>query len=192
VELAIIVAVKLVFAAGVALALAATAGAQQPQPVPRPFPRPGEPPAPTEAPSDPVPAQIPPANADAADESAPTEASLGLPIYPAAQYVESFDAGRGQRYYLFGTNADFTEIVAYYKGLLNSRGTLVFDAPPVHMFEVGRFREEMMAFPPGVTVKDYAWNGAEGYLSMKPGAPPVRFRTIIQIVPVPNPASPVR
>ena len=44
-----------------------------------------------------------------------------------------------------------------------------------------------MAFPPGVTIKDYAWNGSEGYL--KPtGGEPARFRTIIQIVPSPSPS----
>ena len=30
------------------------------------------------------------------------------------------------------------------------------------MFDVGRFREETMAFPPGVTVKDYTWAGSAG------------------------------
>jgi hypothetical protein len=42
-----------------------------------------------------------------------------------------------------------------------------------------------MDFPPSVTVKDYTWGGMEGYLSPKPGAL-VRFKTIIQIVPVPK------
>ena len=37
---------------------------------------------------------------------------LGVPIYPGAQFIASYDAGRGQRYYLFGTNASFAEIVA--------------------------------------------------------------------------------
>ena len=41
-----------------------------------------------------------------------------------------------------------------------------------------------MAFPPGVTVKDYTWGGSQGYLNPKRGAEPARFRTIIQIVPV--------
>ena len=34
------------------------------------------------------------------------------------------------------------------------------------MFDVGRFREETMAFPPGVTVKDYF---PDGYLNPKTG-----------------------
>ena len=31
----------------------------------------------------------------------------------------------------------------------------MFDAPATHQFEIGRFREETMAFPPSVTIKDY-------------------------------------
>jgi hypothetical protein len=53
------------------------------------------------------------------------------------------------------------------------------------MFETGRFREETMAFPPSVTVKDYTWGGSQGYLNPKRGAKPARFVTIIQIVPAP-------
>ena len=68
---------------------------------------------------------------------APTEATLGMPIYPSAQFIATYDAGRGQRYYLFGTNTPFTQIVEYYKSALKQRGELVFDEPPVHMFEVG-------------------------------------------------------
>ena len=49
----------------------------------------------------------PPAN----PADAPTEASLGAPFFPGAEFLQSFDAGKGQRYYLFGTNASFTEVV---------------------------------------------------------------------------------
>ncbi len=114
----------------------------------------------------------------------PTEETLGFPIYPSAEYLTSYDAGRGQRYFLFGTNVDFTEMVAYYSLLLDKRGNRVFDAPATHVFEIGRFREKTMAFPPGVTIKDYAWNGSEGYLNPTHGTAK-RFRTIIQIVPAP-------
>src|SRR5688572_23840399 len=88
------------------------------QPVPQPFPKPGtvqparpaqpppaEPakPAPNTPPSSPPPTTAkPPAAAEAA---APTEAMLGVPIYPAAQFLASYDAGRGQRYYIFGSGA---------------------------------------------------------------------------------------
>jgi len=107
-----------------------------------------------------------------------------MPIYPSAQFIASYDAGRGQRYYLFGTTAPFSEVVSYYKTLLRQKGDLVFDQPPTHMFEVGSFREESMSFPPGVTVKDFTWGGSGGYLNPKPGAQPERFPTIVQIVPL--------
>jgi hypothetical protein len=80
---------------------------------------------------------------------------LGLPLYPTAQYIGTYNAGRGQKYVLFGTTAAFAEIVTYYSAQLKDRGDLVFRDPPTHTFEVGRFREETMAFPPGVTVKDF-------------------------------------
>ena len=128
---------------------------------------------------------LPPQAPASQDAGEPTEATLGLPIYPGAQFVVSYNAGRGQRYYLYGTNADFAQIVSYYRTVLKQRGELVYQEPPVHMFEVGRFREETMAFPPGVTVKDYTWAGSAGYLNPKRGAEPARFKTIIQIVPVP-------
>jgi hypothetical protein len=118
-------------------------------------------------------------------EPVPTEEVLGLPIYPGAQFIRSFDAGMGQRYYLFGAAANFSDLVTYYRNILRTRGDLVYDEPPVHMFEVGRFREQTMAFPPGVTVKDYTWGGSKGYLVPIPGHQPERYPTIIQIVPIP-------
>jgi hypothetical protein len=42
-----------------------------------------------------------------------------------------------------------------------------------------------MAFPPGVTIKDYAWNGGAGYLNPHRDGKPARFPTIIQVVPTP-------
>jgi hypothetical protein len=171
----------------IALALAATF-AQQP-PVPQPFPKPG---SQTTRPAPPEPARpatAPPQTTGAVDPSAPTPAALGMPVYPAATFLSSFDAGMGQRYVLFGTNASFAEIVAYYRTYLRDRGNEVFDNdPPTHVFEIGRFREDSMAYAPGITVKDYTWNGSEGYLHVKPGAPPQRFKTIIQVVPAPEAA----
>ena len=110
---------------------------------------------------------------------------LGLPLYPNAQFITSYDAGRGQRYYIFGSEAAFPTLVKYCQSLLKNKGTLVFDAPATHMFEVGRFREETMAFPPGVTIKDYTWNGSPGYMNPLKDPKPARFPSIIQIVPVP-------
>ena len=41
-----------------------------------------------------------------------------------------------------------------------------------------------MAFPPGVTIKDFQSEISQGYPNPKPGGQPARFPTIIQIVPV--------
>ena len=95
----------------------------------------------------------------------------------------SYDAGRGQRYYIYGATALFADVVTFYRTQLDEKGTLVFKEPPTHMFEIGRFREESMAFPPGVTVKDWAWGGSQGYVNPKPKGSPPRFPTIVMIVP---------
>ena len=168
---------------------AAAAGEPQRRPVPRPFPRPGpadpdrgeaRPPVASPTPA----AAATEAIAPAGSTEAPTAEMLGFPIYPAAQFITSYDAGRRQRYYLFGANSDFEAMVRYYRNVLRERGNRVFDAPATHVFEVGRFREREMAFPPSVTIKDYTWNGSEGYLNPA-GGEPARFPTIIQIVPAP-------
>jgi hypothetical protein len=153
--------------------------AQTPQPFPKVGPpRPAAPPSQTPAqPAGETPRQTP------APNEVPTEASLGVPIYPGAEFLTSYDAGRGQRYYLFGANAGFVEIVTYYKGVLKQKGELLFEEPAVHQFETGKFKEETMAFPPSVTVKDYTWGGSAGYLNPHRGQQPARFKTVIQIVP---------
>ena len=157
------------------------------QAVPKPFPKPGQTPPPVAQPPDaPVtPTQTPAAPAAAQGSGAPPEGVLGVTVYPTAQFITSYDAGRGQRYYLYGTTASFAEIVQYYRTLLRQRGELVFEQPPVHQFDLGRFREETMAFPPSVTVKDYAGDGKGGYLVARQSGQPQRYPTIIQIVPNP-------
>ena len=167
---------------------------------PQPFPRPGTqpPPKPTQpAPSStqppattpppgqttpPRPAQ-PPATQPSPEAKAPSATEVFFPIYPAAQFLASYDAGRGQRYYIYGATALFADVVTFYRTQLDEKGTLVFKEPPTHMFEIGRFREESMAFPPGVTVKDWAWGGSQGYVNPKPKGSPPRFPTIVMIVP---------
>ena len=112
---------------------------------------------------------------------------LGAPIYPAAQYLASYDAGRGQRFYLFGTNSSFDEMVGYYAAMLDDGGDRVFDAPATHQFETARFRDESMDYRPSVTVKDYTWNGSAGYLNPSLGTGPERFITLIQFATTPPP-----
>jgi hypothetical protein len=169
---------------GLALAL-------QTQPVPQPFPgapRPPQPARPAPAPpptTAPPPATAAPARpAPGSPQSAPTEAMLGVPIYPGAQFITSYDAGRGQRYYIFGSAASFVDLVGYYRNALKDKGELVFDVPATHEFDVGKFNENTMAFPPGVTIKDFQSDVSQGYPNPKPGGQPARFPTIIQIVPV--------
>jgi len=103
-------------------------------------------------------------------------------VYPSAEFLESYDAGRGQRYYLYGTNVPYVDIIGYYRTVLRDGGREIFEEPPVRQFELGPFDDDTMAFPPSVTVKDYGWNGGAGYLFAS-GATERRFRTIIQIVP---------
>jgi hypothetical protein len=179
---------------GVILALAlaaATAWAQTPQPFPRPGGAAPLPPAPLPQQPDAAPApgpaqgaQVAPAQPQSGD---PDPATLGVPLYPSAQFIASYDAGRGQRYYLYGVTAPFAEMVTYYRTQLRERGDLVFEEPPTHMFEIGRFRDETMAFPPGITIKDWTFGGSQGYPN--PRGNPARFPTVLMIVPPPVPAA---
>lgn len=169
----------------------AAAAAQTPQPFPRPTTTaPAQPAAQQPARPAPSPAAAAPAPAAPAQSEvpgAPAPASLGVPLYPTAQFIASYDAGRGQRYHLYGVTATFAEMVAYYRTQLRDRGDLVFEEPPTHMFDVGRFRDETMAFPPGVTIKDWTFGGSQGYPN--PTGTPARFPTVLMIVPPPAPTA---
>jgi hypothetical protein len=170
---------RLAIAIGVC-SIAGMVGAQTPQPFPKAGgQKPGAPGPASPQPQNPTPPAVDPT----APGDLPTETTLGVQIYPAAEFLASYDAGRGQRYYLFGSTASFADIVNYYKATLKQKGELIYEEPPIHEFDIGKFKEETMAFPPSVTVKDYTWGGAAGYLNPKRGAKPARFRTIIQIVP---------
>jgi hypothetical protein len=164
----------------VAHALLVLAMLVQAAPTPQPFPKPGS--APTR-PNPPAPGAAAPAPSEPPSQSAPSEAILGVTLYPGAQFIAGYDAGRGQRFYLFGTTASFATLVTYYRTLLKQRGELVFEAPATHQFDIGRFREDTMAFPPSVTIKDYQSDISPGYPNPKLGAEPARFPTVIQIVP---------
>jgi hypothetical protein len=162
--------------------VAALASLQQQPPVPQPFPRPGTQPARPAQPTAPPPTAAAPAALP--PDGVPTEATLGLPLYPGSQFIASYDAGRGQRYYIFGSAAPFVDLVTYYRNVLKQKGELVFDVPATHEFDIGKFNEDTMAFPPSVTIKDYQSDVSQGYPNPKPGAEPLRFPTIIQIVPI--------
>ncbi len=163
-----------------------TLSAQVPQPFPGrqtpPKPAPAPPQTATPAPAPPPAAPVLPTRPE---EEPPTEAMLGFPIYPAAQFIAFLRCGPRAAVLPVRQRAPFAALVKYYQSTLKNRGTLVFDAPATHIFEIGRFREETMAFPPGVTVKDYTWNNSAGYLNPKKNMKPARFPSIIQIVPSP-------
>ena len=154
------------------------AAAQPAQAKPAP-PKPAPGPATVQAPST-TPAQKTPA------EAPPPASALGVQLYPSAQFLGSYDAGRGQRFYLYGCTQPFAELVGYYRTVLKDKGELVFDAPATHAFDVGRFKETDVDFTPGVTIKDYTWGGSPGYMNPSPGASPAYFPTVIQIVSPPT------
>ena len=149
------------------------------QPVPKPFP--GSNP-PTTTPGKPADGSAPAVPAPKPNLPSPQELA-NAPLYPAADFLESFDAGRGQKYFIYGTNAPYIDIIAFYRKQLGNGGQEVFRAPAMQRFDLGRFDEQTMAYPPSVVVKDYTWNGGTGYLAVS-GTTERRYRTIIQIVPV--------
>jgi hypothetical protein len=162
-------------------------GGNRPQPA-SPPPAPSPPPPP--APSAPAPAAPPARPAPITGErpsGVPTDEQLGMPglIYPSAEFLDSFDLGRGQHCYLFGTNLSYGETLAYYKGVLKDGGRELLRAPAMQQWDLGKFQDQTMAAQPSVTVKDYTFDGGEGYLQVK-GTQSARFKTVIQIVPLPG------
>jgi hypothetical protein len=182
-----------------AMPLAQSGGA----PVPRPFPGAPAPPAPAppspSSPTTPAPKPAPPQSpaggtttapsaatppsAPATAAASPAPALPGVPaIYPTAQYLESVDAGSGQSYYLYGADATFADVVSYYRTVLKNGGREIYRTPGMHQFDLGRFDEGKMVYPPSVVVKDYSGGSSPGYLHVS-GVTEKRFRTIIQVVP---------
>lgn len=177
-----------VLAAGLLVFATASAALGQ---TPQPFPGASLPARETPARPASRPAQVPPPAPAAravvpTDPDAPSSEAVGFPVYPNAQFLASYDAGKGQRYYLFGTITSYGELVKYYQAVLRDRGARVYDEPATHTF-AQRFREETMAFPPGVTVKDWTSGGSPGYPHPTLGGQPERFPTVIMIVPPPQP-----
>ena len=87
-------------------------------------------------------------------------------------YLGSYDAGRGQRFHLYGATLPYLEAVTFYRTALKAKGDELFESPPTHQFDLGRFRESRLSFPPSVTIKDYTWGGSAGYPNPKAGRNP--------------------
>ncbi len=164
-----------VIAIAVLTSSATTAAAQVTTPVPKPFPTSTS--APTAKPTPPQQA----APASAQDGGSVDPRLAGVPIYPGAELLTSFDTGRGQWVFTLGTDMPYSDIVAYYKTQMRTSGTEVFKTPLMHQFDLGQFRSETMIYRPGVVVKDYSTDSL-GYLHVS-GTTEKRFRTVIQIVP---------
>jgi hypothetical protein len=172
-------------------ALGTATGAQSGSvPVPRPFPG-SSPSAPSTgstapAPQAPAPANVPQAPAPPAVDptlnSPATPLPTTIPVYPSAEFLESYDAGSGQRYYLYGSNLPYAEIVSFYRSALKSGGRELYKLPAMQQFDLGKFQEDTMAYPPSVVIKDYSSANSAGYLFVS-GTTEKRYRTIIQIVP---------
>jgi len=105
-----------------------------------------------------------------------------VPVYPGAEFLDSYDAGRGQKYVLFGSDAAFETVAAFYKQELKNSGKDIL--PGMRQFELGDFKSDRMAYPPSVVIKNYAASEPSGYLFVK-GSAEKRYPTVIQIVPVP-------
>jgi hypothetical protein len=153
-------------------------------PVPKPFPG-ANPPAPTNKPPAPgtqaTTTAVP--KTSTSQEGAAFDPRLtGLPIYPGAEMLASFDSG-SQRVFLFGSSMPYSDVVAYYKTQLRSGGNEVFRSPAMQQFDLGSFRSETMDYRPSVVVKDYGATEPAGYLHVS-GTTEKRYRTVIQIVPV--------
>src|SRR5215211_7197044 len=88
---------------------------------PKPFPTAGAPQTPPAAPA--------------------SESPTAMPLYPAAQFLEVIDAGKGQQFHLYGTDAPVADIVAYYRTTLKNGGRVLFQAPLMHQFDLGRYDE---------------------------------------------------
>ena len=147
----------------------ATLAAQNP---PRPRPFPGTAPPATDSQTRPGQSQ----------QASGVDAVTGVPLYPGAQLLGKFDASPNQPFYVYGTSGAYATVVEFYRTTLKDRGRQLFDGP-MHQFDLGRFRRETMTLQPAVTVKDYTWNGREGYVHVT-GRQIVKYPTVIQVVPV--------
>ena len=153
-----------------AFVLAATTAAAQTLPPPRPFP--GSTASQPARPAQPAPQTTAPAAGNAAH---------GVPIYPGAELLGKYTPGPNQEMYLYGTSAMFPTVVEFYKTALKDGGRKLFGGP-MQQFDIGRYRRETMTLQPAVTVKDYTWNGREGYVHVS-GRQVIKYPTVIQIVP---------
>ena len=138
-------------------------------------------------PAPPPATQPPPAPAAVAtEERRPKRCSACLSIR-ARSSSTSYDAGRGQRYLSVRDSAAVRRCSWRITGRCSSRGATLFTKLRRHISSTSAgSTNDTMAFPPGVTIKDFQSDLSQGFPNPKPGGQPARFPTIIQIVPVPE------
>lgn len=107
----------------------------------------------------------------------------GVQGYPGAEFLESYDAGKGQRMFAFGTNDPFATVLAFYKNQFKRSGEEVSRTPAIVQFDLGPFDVNTMAQRPSVVVKDFTWPDPAGYLHVA-GTTQKHFKTIVHIIPV--------
>ena len=118
-----------------------------------------------------------------ADPQGTVDPGLGLPRYPGATLVATYDASPNQQMHIYGSSAVYATVVEFYRTALKDKGRALFGGP-MHQFDIGRYRRETMTLQPALTVKDYTWNGRDGYVHVS-GRQIVKYPTIIQIVTAP-------
>jgi len=121
---------------------------------------------------------------EGAGELTPQKPRSGCRFFPGAQFITSYDAGRGQRYYIFGTAG----VVCRTRGLLSDRaqqkGELVYEVPATHEFDVGKYREETMGFRGRDESRTSVGDLARDIPILNRGRTACKISTLIQIVPV--------
>lgn len=100
-----------------------------------------------------------------------------------ATLVATYDASPNQQMHIYGSSAVYATVVEFYRTALKDKGRALFGGP-MHQFDIGRYRRETMTLQPALTVKDYTWNGRDGYVHVS-GRQIVKYPTIIQIVTAP-------
>ncbi len=154
-------------------------------PVPRPTPFPGATPPPSSSapqPAKPADAAARPTVTVSGDLGQVDPKLAGIAAYPGAEMLDTYDAGKNQRLFVFGTNDTYDAVVTFYKTQLKKSGEEVSRTPRIQQIDLANFDANSMAQRPSVIVKDYTWPDTAGYLHVV-GTTEKRFKTLIQIIP---------
>ena len=112
--------------------------------------------------------------------------NLGVALYPGSQYLGAFDAGRGQKFYLYGTSASFVG-----DRRVLSRAPEGTRRPRVRRPGDARVRHRALSrghdgVPAERHDQGFSVRGVAGVSESKARRDAGEFPTIIQIVPVPG------